>query len=150
MTGNFPSFFELFEPCFVLGQKKTPTVLIEFSKESTLRKKRKPAPNKASKTILTQRKPFLTKKNVYLRWKTRHCFRLRRNRPKKTSPAAKQTVLFILRLRWIRNPTFFLPCGEKGAAQEKRASARTKKKARFSTKTYASATFHHLLYALWV
>ena len=31
--GNFLSLFELFDACFVLGQRKTATVLIEFSKE---------------------------------------------------------------------------------------------------------------------
>ena len=33
VTGNFLSLFELFEACFVLRQRKTATVSIEFSKE---------------------------------------------------------------------------------------------------------------------
>ena len=33
VTGNFLSLFELFEACFVLRERKTATVSIEFSKE---------------------------------------------------------------------------------------------------------------------
>ena len=50
VTGNFLSLFELFEACFVLRQRKTATVSIEFSKEVMCSlQKRKPAPKKALK-----------------------------------------------------------------------------------------------------
>ena len=59
-------FSSCLRPASSLGRgKRQQLVSIEFSKESALCKKRKPAPNKASKTILTQRKPFLTIKIVF-------------------------------------------------------------------------------------
>ena len=103
MSDNFPSLFELFEPCSVLGQKKTATVSIEFSKERALCKKRKPAPNKAPRTKTTQRKP-LKRKNA-----------CGENTPKIKSPAALKAEKIVA---CGETDLFFRPAyGELGPAQ---------------------------------
>ena len=55
ITGDFFSPFELLEACFVLRQRKTAAVSMEFSKEVKypICQKRKSDPNRASKTKST-------------------------------------------------------------------------------------------------
>ena len=121
ITGDFFSPFELLEACFVLRQRKTATISIEFAKEvKYYMQEEETSPQKTSKTKAAQRKPH---QKSCLRRKTRqNIFRLRRNRP------------FSFRLRRNRQKKqidygelgpahFFSPAAKKGAAQEKRGAA---------------------------
>ena len=84
-AGNFFSLFELFDACFVLRQRKTATVSIEFSKEVLYAERGNQTQTKVFKAKSTQRKP---RKKLEAHTNKIACGALGR---KKKSPAAKQT-----------------------------------------------------------
>ena len=143
-AGNFPSFFELFETCLVFRQRKTATGSIESSKgRKVLYAKR--GNQTQAKHLKDEMSP--KKASFFFARTEKHAqklFRLLwRNRTILFSPATK------------KGPAIFFSCTSiKGAAQEKRgAVSRTMPSVRgektgFTTNRCASATFHHLFYAL--
>ena len=146
-AGNFLSILKLFEACFVLRQRKTATVSIEFSKEVKYSMpKEETRPEQSIQDEINTKKALKKQKHAK---KNIACVAIGQ---KEKSPAVKQT-LFIFRL----DPHIFFGLGLRrkkgrhGKSVVRQAAACLRYvmgKTGFTTKRCASATFHHPFYAM--